>query len=150
MTIFFSLLLILVLLACWSLTLLGLPGNWLMVMVTTTYACVVPAQLPAAIGWRTVVTILVLAALGEIVELVASAMGVSKQGRSRRSAVMALLGSIGGGMLGVFIGVPIPLVGSVVVAVFFAGVGAMAGAILGEISVGQRLGRSWRVAKAVL
>ncbi len=81
MTIFFSLLLILVLLACWSLTLLGLPGNWLMVMVTTTYVCFVPAQSPAAIGWRTVVTILVLAALGEIVELVASAMGVSKQGR---------------------------------------------------------------------
>ena len=149
MAIFFALLLILVLLGCWLLTLLGLPGNWLMVVATSVYACFVPAQSPAAIGWRTVVAILVLAALGEIVELVASAMGVSKQGGSRRSAVMALLGSIGGGMLGVFIGVPIPLVGSVVAAVFFAGVGAMAGAILGEISVGQKLGRSWRIGKAV-
>ncbi len=129
---------------------LGLPGNWLMVMVTTIYACFAPAHSPAAIGWRTVVTILVLAAVGEIVEVVASAMGVSKQGGSRQSAVMALLGSIGGGMLGVLIGVPIPLVGSVVAAVFFAGLGAMAGAILGEISVGQRLDTSWRVGKAVL
>ena len=94
--------------------------------------------------------ILVLAAVGEIVELVASALGVSKQGGSRRSAAMALLGSIGGGTLGVFIGIPIPLVGSAVAAVFFAGLGAMAGAILGEISVGQRLGTSWRVAKAVV
>ena len=31
MTVVFALLLILVLLACWFLTLLGLPGNWLMV-----------------------------------------------------------------------------------------------------------------------
>ena len=44
--------------------------------------------------------ILVLAAVGEIVEVVASAMGVSKQGGSRQSAVMALLGSIGGGHAG--------------------------------------------------
>ena len=150
MTIFFALLLILVLLACLSLTLLGLPGNWLMVVATSVYAHFVPAHSPAAIGWRTVVTILVLAASGEIVEVVASAMGVSKQGGSRRSAVMALLGSIDGGTLGVFIGIPIPLGGSAVAAVFFAGVGAMAGAILGEISVGQRLDTSWRVAKAVV
>ena len=148
MTVVFALLLIVVLLACWILTLLALPGNWLMVVATSIYAWLTPAQSPVAIGWRTVVAILALAALGEIVELVASAMGVTKTGGSRRSAVMALLGSIVGGILGAVIGVPIPLIGSVVAAVFFAGIGAMAGAILGEISVGQRLGMSWRIGKA--
>ena len=148
MAVVFGLILILVLLACWLLTLLALPGNWLMVVATSVYAYFMPAQSPAAIGWKTVVVILALAAVGEIVELVASAMGVSKTGGSRRSALMALLGSVVGGILGVLIGVPIPLIGSVVAAVFFAGLGAMTGAILGELSVGQRLGTSWRVGKA--
>ena len=148
MTVIFALLLILVLLACWLLTLLALPGNWLMVVATSIYAWFTPAPSPAALGWRTVVAILVLAVLGEIIELLASAMGVTKTGGSRRGAVMALVGSIVGGILGVFIGVPIPLIGSFVAAVFFAGLGAMAGAILGEISVGQRLDTSWRIGKA--
>jgi uncharacterized protein YqgC (DUF456 family) len=146
MNVVFALLLVIVLLGCWLLTLLGLPGNWLMVVATSVYACLTPVVL----GWRTVLAVLALAALGEVVELVAGAMGVSKTGGSRRGAVMALAGSILGGILGVVIGLPIPLVGSVVAAVFFAGLGAMAGAILGEISAGQKLGASWRIGKAAL
>jgi len=38
MAIFFALLLILVLLACWAFTLMGMPGNWLMVAATAVYA----------------------------------------------------------------------------------------------------------------
>ena len=148
MTVVFALLLILVLLGCWLLILLGLPGNWLMVVATTVYAYLMPAQSPAALGWRTVVAVLVLAAMGEIVELLAGARNVSKMGGSRRSAVMALAGSVVGSILGVFIGVPIPVVGSVIAAVFFAGIGAMAGAILGELSVGQSPGAGWQVGKA--
>jgi hypothetical protein len=44
--------------------------------------------------------------------------------------------------------VPIPVIGSVVAAVLFAGLGAMAGAILGEVSAGQRLDTSWQIGKA--
>ena len=139
MTVIFTLLLIVVLLACWLLTLLGLPGNWLMVVVTSIYAYLVPTQSPAALGWRTVVAILVLAVLGEIIERLAGAIGVGKTGGSRRGAVLALAGSIVGGILGVFVGVPVPLIGSVVAAVFFAGLGAMAGAVLGEMWSGKRL-----------
>lgn len=91
MAIFFALLLILVLLGCWLLTLLGLPGNWLMVAVTAVYAYFVPAQSPIAFGWKTVVAILALAALGEMVELLASAFGVIKSGGSRRGAVIRRL-----------------------------------------------------------
>ncbi|MEI8376446.1 MAG: DUF456 domain-containing protein [Planctomycetota bacterium] len=148
MSLLLALVLVVILLGCWLVTLLGLPGNWLMVMATAIYAYTIPAQSPAALGWRTVVAILVLATLGEIVELLASTMGVSKTGGSRRGAVMALLGSIVGCILGTLIGVPIPLVGSAIAAVFFAGLGAMAGAMLGEISVGQRLGTSWQIGKA--
>ena len=147
MSVFFALLLILVLLACWPLTLLGMPGNWLMAAATAVYACLVPAKSSAALGWKTVVALLALAALGEIVELLAGALGVAKAGGSRRGAVMALAGSLLGGMVGIFVGLPIPVIGSVVAAVLFAGLGAMAGAVLGETSVGRDAGTSWRIAK---
>jgi uncharacterized protein len=147
MAIFFALLLILVLLICWLLTLLGLPGNWLMVAATALYAYLTPGSSSAALGWKTVLALVILAALGEIVEFVAGAMGVTRAGGSRRGAVLALAGSLVGGILGVFIGVPIPLIGSVVAAVLFAGLGAMAGAILGETSAGRDMGTSWRVGK---
>ena len=56
-------------------TLLGLAGNWLMVAATTVYGCLVPAPSPTALGWKTVAALLLLAALGEVVELFAGAMG---------------------------------------------------------------------------
>ena len=123
MAIILALLLILILLACWLLTLLGLPGNWLMVAATAIYAHIVPVSSPAALGWKVVVALLVLAAGGEIVELAAGAMGVARAGGSRRGAVLAMVGSIIGGILGVFIGVPVPLIGPIVAAVLFAGLG---------------------------
>jgi uncharacterized protein YqgC (DUF456 family) len=147
MHIFFALLLILVLLACWPLTLLGMPGNWLMVVATAVYAWLVPAPSTAGLGWKTVVALVVLAALGEIVELLAAALGVAKAGGSRRGALLALAGSILGALVGIFVGLPIPLIGSVVAAVLFAGLGAMAGAVLGETSVGRDADATWRIAK---
>ena len=147
-TIFFALLLIVVLLASWVLTVLGMPGNWLMVMATATYAYFVPADSSAAMGWKVVVALAVLASLGEILELLAAAAGTVRAGGSRRGAALALLGSIIGGLLGIVIGLPIPLVGSLLAVLFFAGLGAAAGAILGEISAGKNMATSWRISKA--
>ena len=147
MDIFFALLLILVLLACWLLTLLGMPGNWLMAAATAVYAWLVPAQSTAALGWKTVVALLVLAALGEIVELLAGAVGVAKAGGSRRGALWRWWARSSAAWSGIFVGVPIPLIGSVVAAVLFAGLGAMAGAALGETWAGHDAGTSWRIAK---
>ena len=147
MAIIFALLLILILVTCWLLTLLGMPGNWLMVAAAAVYACLVPAQSPVALGWKTVAALLVLAALGEIVELLAGAMGVAKAGGSRRGALMALAGSIIGAIVGIFVGVPIPLIGSIVAVVLFAGLGAMAGAILGETWAGRDADTTWRIAR---
>ena len=147
MAIALSLLLVLLLLACLFLTLLGMPGNWLMVAVTAVYASFVPAQSPAALGWKTVLVLLLLAALGEVVELLAGAMGTARAGGSRRGAVLALVGSLAGGLLGMFVGLPIPLVGPILAAVLFAAVGAMTGAILGELHSGRDVSASWRIAK---
>jgi uncharacterized protein len=148
MDVLFALLLILVLLACWMFTLMGMPGNWLMVVATAIYAFLMPAQSPGAVGWRIVLALVVVAALGEIVELVAGAIGASKAGGGRRGAVLALVGSMIGGIVGMILGLPIPLVGSVLAAVFFAALGAMAGAAIGEFGAGKSLDTSWRIAKA--
>jgi uncharacterized protein len=148
MTLLLALLLVAVLLAGWGLTLVGAPGNWLMVIATAMYVFFVPAGSPVAIGWTVVVALIVLATLGEILELVAAAAGTARAGGSKRGAVLALLGSITGGVLGIVIGMPIPLFGSLVAALLFAGLGAMAGAILGEFWAGNKLDASWQIGQA--
>jgi uncharacterized protein len=147
-TIIFALLLIVVLLACLAVTMLGLPGNWLIVATTAIYACLTPTSSAAAIGWQPIAILLVLAVLGEIIELLAAARGTTKAGGSRRAASLALLGSIIGAFLGLFVGIPVPLLGSVLAALLFAGLGALAGAILGELWAGKDWNACWRIGKA--
>lgn len=148
MTILAALCLVVVLLACWPLTLLSLPGNWLIVAATAVYAYFMPAGSRASIGWTTVAVMLALAALGEVIELVAGAAGTAQAGGTRRGALLALLGSLVGGVLGIFIGIPIPVIGSFVGAIFFAALGALVGAMFGEHWAGRKLEVSWRVGAA--
>jgi uncharacterized protein len=147
-TFLFVLLLIVVLLASWVLTLLGMPGNWLMVAATATYAYLMPSESAASIGWKVVAVLFVLAALGEIIEFLAGSVGAARAGGSKRGAVLALLGSIIGGIIGIFIGMPIPLAGPIFAALLFAAGGAMTGAILGEFWAGRNLDVSWQIGKA--
>ncbi|HEV3136277.1 MAG TPA: DUF456 domain-containing protein [Pirellulales bacterium] len=132
----------------WLAQLIGLPGNWLIVACAAVYAGSMPADARVAISWQVVIALACLAALGEIAELAAGALGVAKVGGSRRSAVLALLGSVIGGFVGLVVGLPIPVIGSLAAAVLFAGLGAMAGAILGESSLGRDLDASVEVGKA--
>jgi len=148
MAVVWALLLIAILVVSWLLTLLGLPGNWLIVAATAAHAYLVPAGSSTAIGWKVVVALLVLATLGEIVELLAGAAGTTRAGGSKRGALLALVGSVVGGLVGICIGLPIPLVGPIVAAVLFAGLGAMAGAILGESWAGQNLRESWQIGRS--
>lgn len=143
-----AILLVLVALVCWFLQLLGLPGNWLMVISAAGYVWLVPEDSPVAFGWPPVVALVVLAIVGEIVELVAGAAGVTKVGGSRRGAVLAIVGSIAGSLVGVFVGLPIPVVGSLVAAVLFGAVGALVGAFLGESWRGRDFDASLTVGKA--
>ena len=142
-----ALLLAAALVLCWGLTALGLPGNWLMVVLAALYAWLAPQQPPTSVSWTVVVILLALAVLGEILEFAAGAMGTARAGGSRRGVAMALGGSLIGGFVGLIVGAPIPLIGSLVGAVLFAGVGALVGALVGEIWTGRDLVLSWRVAK---
>ena len=47
-----------------------------------------------------------------------------------------------------FVGLPVPVVGSILGALLFAGVGALAGAMLGELWAGKDWNSSWRIGKA--
>ena len=51
-------------------------------------------------------------------------------------------------MVGMFVGLPIPFIGSAIAAVLFASLGAMAGAVMGENSQGRDVNHSWRIGKA--
>jgi uncharacterized protein YqgC (DUF456 family) len=132
----------------WLSQLVGLPGNWMLVVAVALYAWIVPSDGRADIGWQIVIVLVVLAVIGEIVEFVAAASGVTKAGGSRRGAVLALVGSIVGGILGLGIGLPIPVIGSLLAAVVFGGLGALAGAMLGESWKGRDFDSSLQIGKA--
>ena len=143
MNIVWAALLLIVLAACWVLTLLGMPGNWLMIAAAVGYVLLVPGDSPAAIGWATVVVLSVLALLGELLEFLAGALGAAKAGGSRRSAVLALAGSLAGAVVGLFVGLPIPLVGPLLGALLLAA--GHSGAVLGERWKGRQLDKSLKV-----
>src|SRR5947209_15568990 len=148
MTFLWALLFILAVLVFWSLNLLGLPGNWLIVAATAFYFWLTSGPGSDGMRWTAVAIVTGLAIFGEIVELGASASGVKRVGGSRRGAVLALIGSVVGAMTGVFVGVPIPVIGSVVAALLFAGLGALLGAVLGEVTAGRSLADSWKIGRA--
>jgi len=132
----------------WALTLVGLPGNWLMVMAAAGYAWVGPDSGVMQITWLTVGALAALAAGGEFAEFVASMWGASRAGGSRRAAVFALAGSLIGAIGGGIVGVPIPVVGPPIAAVMGGALGALVGAGLAESSRGEEVHKSWRVGEA--
>ncbi len=140
--------LVLSLVVGWLLTLFSLPGNWLMVGATALFAALVAPDSLAAIDWATVIALTALAAVGEIVETAAAALGAARHGGSKRAALLAVVGSVVGSLIGAGVGVPIPVVGSVVGAILFAGIGAMVGAVLGEEWKGTAGPQVWRVGQA--
>jgi uncharacterized protein YqgC (DUF456 family) len=120
-------------LAAWCLNLLGLPGNWLIVLFSALFAWLVrgPDGLPAMSGY-VVVVLLLLALAGELVEFLAGMAGAARQRASRRSLALSLVGSIVGSLAGVAVGLPVPVVGSAVAAVVGGALGAFLGAAIGE------------------
>jgi uncharacterized protein YqgC (DUF456 family) len=141
------LLLILALVVGWCMTMLSMPGNWVMVAAVGLFAWLAPPD-GLDIGWPVFFVLLGLAIVAELLELAASALGASRAGGSRRGAVLAILGSMIGAIAGAMIGLPIPVVGSLVAAIVFAGIGAMAGAMLGETWKGRTLAETWKVGQA--
>jgi uncharacterized protein YqgC (DUF456 family) len=98
---------------------LGLPGTWLQVLAVgiVTWRMDRPILgFAIAIG---------LAVVGEIAETLSGQWGTRRFGGSRKAAWGALLG----GFAGLFVGTPIPVVGSLVMSF----VGTFVGAIAGEM-----------------
>ena len=129
-------------LACgvaWLTNLVTLPGNWIVVGMAVLFAWLLPKAVGGGRGldWATVFVLVGLAVLGEIVEFAAGAAGAAKQGASRRSVALAIVGAIVGSIAGLVIGVPVPVVGSLVAAVLGGSAGAFAGAYLGEAWKGR-------------
>lgn len=115
-----------------SLTVLGLPGNWLMVASAALVAWLFWDQ--QMIGRWTLVSLLVLAVVGEVLEFVAGAFGTKTAGGSRGGAFGALLGGLVGAIAGTFV-IPIPVLGSLIGACG----GAFCGALAFELAGGQEL-----------
>jgi uncharacterized protein YqgC (DUF456 family) len=148
MSILWAILLVLVLAAGWVLNLFGLPGNWLNAGAVFCYVWLFPAGQRLSISWWVVSAVLLLALAGEVLELVAGAAGARRVGGSRRSAVLALAGSLAGSLAGAVIGLPIPIIGSLAAIVLGAGLGALGGAMLGESWKGRDLDHGWQVGQA--
>lgn len=123
------------------LTIIGLPGTWLMLLCTGLVAWwhwdAGASVYDQMFGLPVLIAAAALATLGEIFEFFAGVFGSSVAGGSRRSAGGALVGTFVGGLVGTFF-LPIPIVGALI--------GACAGAAIGawgvEIYDGRPLGVS--------
>ncbi len=100
------------------LTLVTLPGTWLMVLTALLMLLWQPTMFP----WYTIVSLAVLALLAEGFEMLSGAVGTKKFGGSTKAAWGAVAGAIAGAILGSFV---VPLIGTIIGAVLGAGGGAM-------------------------
>ena len=125
------------------LTLLGLFGNWMMivsVLLVLWWRWVPDASLSEQMFHpATLIVLVVLAVVGELLEFLLSAAGARKAGGSRFGALMSLVGSVVGGIVGTF-AIPIPVIGTLLGACG----GAFAGALIGELMLGRQMGDSLR------
>jgi uncharacterized protein YqgC (DUF456 family) len=143
-------LLALALAAGWLLTLLGLPGNWLIVLAAAAYSVWGPEEARPEMSLWTPLALLGLAVVGEVLEFALGAVAAKRAGGSRRAALGTLAGGLAGAVAGMFVGVPIPIVGPLIAAVLFAALGAMAGALAAQKSHRNlaEAQKAWRIGKA--
>lgn len=123
-----SLVLIIVLVGM-AMTAITLPGIWTM----AASAVLMAFGFPEYVGWWTVGALFAIAALSELVDFIASALGVKRMGGSRSGAIGSIVGTLAGAILGTFL-IPIPIVGSIAGGV----IGAGAGAFLAERGIANR------------
>ncbi|MCH7527592.1 MAG: DUF456 domain-containing protein [Planctomycetes bacterium] len=127
--------LIVVALAGVGLTLVKLPGTWLILAAAAGYSWYFDWTRPT---WKALLVLFVLAAIGEVIELLAGVASVQRAGASRRASWWAL----GGGIVGMFLfTIPLPLIGTVIGGV----IGCFLGAMIGELSIRGDVRHSARV-----
>jgi uncharacterized protein len=123
----------------WIANILGLPGNWLIVVLAWGSWWLAPEESRIHVSLLPAVAIVVAAILGELLEFIAGALGASRMGGSKRGTLLAIGGSIAGAIVGLFFGsiIPIPIVGPVLVSLLLGAGGAFAGAVTGERWAGK-------------
>lgn len=130
-----------------GISLLGLPGLWLVVAATVVFTLVTSG---AVLSWQTVLVVAGLAVASEIVEFVAGAAGSKTAGGTWRGIAGAVVGGVAGGIVGVPIPVVGPLLGAVLGAAIGAGILELTGnsnlGRAGNIALGAAKGRAWGIA----
>ena len=116
-----------------ALTVMTLPGLWLMLASAAVYALLTHGWF---VSWWTLLVLLALAGTAEIIELLSSGAGAKKAGGGRAGLWGALIGGILGGIFLSFI--PIPLLSTLVGVCL----GTFLGAMVGELVVGREMGHS--------
>lgn len=116
-------------------TLMGLPGLWVMVAAALLYAWYTSFHY---VGLWTLVILAAIAAIAELIEFFAGSAGAKKAGGSRRAAWGALIGGLLGAIL---LTIPIPIIGTTIGLC----IGVFAGALIGEMSVRDDPAHSIRV-----
>jgi uncharacterized protein YqgC (DUF456 family) len=116
-----------------AITIMTLPGLWVMLGSAAIYAWLTHGYF---IGWETLAFLLVWAGIAEVIEVASSGAGAKKAGGGKAGLWGALIGGVVGGIWLSFI--PIPLVSTL------AGVclGTFLGAMTGELAMGRHVGRS--------
>ena len=120
---------------CLLLTLVTLPGNWLIVLFAAAlqgWALAFGHALPYS-GW-TLGALFALALVGEFAEVWMSAAGAKAGGARSRGAWGAVLGSMAGALAGTVLLAFLPIAGALVGALM----GAALGAFVGELTYGDR------------
>jgi len=119
-------------------TLMGLPGLWVMMAAAILYGWYTAGHY---IGLWTIVTLFVLAAVAEAIEFLSASAGAKKAGGSTRAAWGALIGGLLGALI---LSIPIPILGTTIGLC----IGVFVGALIGEMTVGDDAAHSLRVGLA--
>lgn len=127
------------------LTLVGLPGIWLMVL----WSLATELWMPELVSWPAIVSAVVLSVLAEVAEFIAGAIGAKQAGGSKRAAFGAIVGGLIGAIAGTVL-IPIPIVGTVLGSALGAGAGAAVFELtlqtrgaseIGKVATGAFIGR---------
>ncbi len=143
-----AILISLIAIGAWMANILGLPGNWVIVLAAIGCAWLAPESSFWQVSWLLAAAILAVAAIGEALEFAASAVGASRLGGSKRGVALSIVGSIAGAIVGLFFGSVVPVVGNVVASLLLGASGAFAGAVLGERWAGKDWNASIEIGNA--
>ncbi len=118
----------------------GFPGTFLILGDVVAYALITGFE---KIGWKIIVTLVVLSLLAEVVDFLMGIAGVRKYGSSKTGIVLSIIG----GIIGAILMVPLLMGLGAVIGVFLGG---FVGAFLGEYFEERKLKPSFRAGYGAL